>query len=76
MICKSENMSAGDFVNPPAFRLFTCYYCRAARPDAVRWAGEVIHRLMYFDIVPLPNRDGTTQLRQISICSDCMEWMI
>ena len=63
-------------INPDVFRLFRCFYCGGSKPDAVRWGGEIIHRLMYFDIVPLPNRDVTTTLRQISICNDCMEWII
>lgn len=75
--------STGDFQNPVAFRLHTCYYCRASKPDAVRDSdGNVIHRLMYYHLIPRQPTlsetilQETTKLREISICNNCMELMI
>ena len=50
--------STGDFVNPPAFRLHRCYYCRTSKPDAIRYGGEIIYRLMYGRITPLRDNKG------------------
>ena len=67
-------MSTGDHQNPVAFSLHRCFYCGGSKPDAIRDSdGTVIYRLMYFDVVPLPHNNGSTELKQISICDDCME---
>ena len=70
----TESISTGDFVNPGAFRLHRCYYCRTRKPDAVKDRdGDVIYRLMYGRITPLTIY-GKTDLHQIWLCRDCVEW--
>jgi hypothetical protein len=77
MISKSENMSTGDFVNPVAFRLHTCYYCRARKPDVIRDRdGKEVYRFMYSEIIPLYPPLTILKSRQIWICDKCMESMI
>ena len=67
----------------PYWYLKTCYYCRARKPEVIRDEdGTVLARLMYSDIIPRQPTlsetilQETTKLHEISICNDCMEWMI